>query len=94
MIIKKTQVRNPSNLGLILEHTTNLIEVQIILIKCNCTKDEREPLGAGSWGQGLDILVDPYTFSLSGAVRIVAFTDFVIGVRHTASFAAMLDALT
>jgi HK97 family phage major capsid protein len=42
----------------------------------------------------IDILVDPYTGSSTGAVRVVAFLDFDIGVRHAVSFAAMLDALT
>lgn len=45
------------------------------------------------WG-GLDILVDPYTGSTSGTVRVVALQDADITVRHVESFAAMLDALT
>jgi HK97 family phage major capsid protein len=47
----------------------------------------------GMWG-ALDILVDPYSNSTSGTVRIVAFQDVDIAVRHPESFAAMLDALT
>jgi len=47
----------------------------------------------GLWG-GLDILVDPYTASTTGTVRVVAFQDCDIAVRHPESFAAMLDALT
>lgn len=47
----------------------------------------------GMWG-GLDILVDPYTGSTSGTVRVVALQDVDIAVRHPQSFAAMLDALT
>lgn len=47
----------------------------------------------GMWGE-LDMLVDPYSLSTSGAVRIVAFQDVDFGVRHAQSFAAMLDALT
>jgi HK97 family phage major capsid protein len=47
----------------------------------------------GMWGE-MDMLVDPYTFSSSGAVRVVAFQDVDFGVRHAESFAAMLDALT
>jgi len=43
---------------------------------------------------GLDLLVDPYTGSTSGTVRVTAFQDADIGVRHAESFAAMLDALT
>lgn len=47
----------------------------------------------GLWG-GLDILVDPYTASTKGDVRVVAFQDVDFQVRHPESFAAMLDALT
>lgn len=45
------------------------------------------------WGV-LDILVDPYTHSTSGGVRVVALQDMDVAVRHAESFAAMLDALT
>lgn len=47
----------------------------------------------GMWG-ALDLTVDPYSLSTSGGVRIVAFQDVDIAVRHPQSFAAMLDALT
>lgn len=47
----------------------------------------------GMWGV-LDILVDPYTGSTSGTVRVVALQDVDVAVRHAESFAAMLDALT
>jgi HK97 family phage major capsid protein len=47
----------------------------------------------GMWG-GLDLMVDPYTNSTSGTVRIVALQDVDYAVRHPESFAAMLDALT
>lgn len=47
----------------------------------------------GMWG-GLDIMVDPYTASTSGTVRVVALQDVDIAVRHAESFAAMLDAIT
>lgn len=47
----------------------------------------------GMWG-GLDILVDPYTGSTAGTVRVVALQDVDVAVRHAESFAAMLDALT
>ena len=43
---------------------------------------------------GIDLLVDPYTKSASGGVRITAFQDIDIGIRHAESFSAMLDALT
>lgn len=45
------------------------------------------------WG-GLDILVDPYTGSASGTVRIVVYQDIDIGIRHAESFAAIKDAVT
>jgi hypothetical protein len=46
------------------------------------------------WGDGTEILVDPYTGSSAGLVRIVAlaFADFQ--VRHPESFSIMKDALT
>lgn len=47
----------------------------------------------GMWG-GLDILVDPYTNSTSGTIRVVALQDVDFAVRHNESFAAMLDAIT
>jgi HK97 family phage major capsid protein len=46
----------------------------------------------GMWS-GIDILVDPYYHSETGAVRISAFLSADIGVKHPAAFAAMLDAL-
>ena len=47
----------------------------------------------GMWS-GVDLLVDPYTASTTGTVRVVAMQDVDIAVRHPESFAAMLDALT
>jgi HK97 family phage major capsid protein len=47
----------------------------------------------GHWSS-IDILVDPYTHSTSGTVRIVAMQDVDVGVRHAESFSAMKDALT
>lgn len=47
----------------------------------------------GQWGT-LDLMVDPYTHSTSGTVRVVALQDVDIAVRHPESFSAMLDALT
>ncbi|MFP5259303.1 MAG: phage major capsid protein [Acidobacteriota bacterium] len=47
----------------------------------------------GLWG-GLDITIDPYTYSDRGRVRVVMMQDTDIAVRHPESFAAMLDALT
>lgn len=39
----------------------------------------------GIWG-GLDVLVDPYTKSASGGVRIVSFISYDVAVRHAGSF--------
>jgi len=47
----------------------------------------------GQWGT-LDILVDPYTGGTSGTVRIIAFQDVDIAVRHPESFSMILDAST
>lgn len=46
----------------------------------------------GLWGV-LDVLVDPYTASTSGTVRVVTLQDMDVAVRHAQSFAAMVDAL-
>jgi len=35
---------------------------------------------------GLDLMVDPYTHSTSGTVRVVAMQDCDIAVRHPESF--------
>lgn len=47
----------------------------------------------GQWGT-LDLMVDPYTGSTSGTVRVVALQDVDIAIRHAESFSAMKDALT
>jgi HK97 family phage major capsid protein len=44
----------------------------------------------GQWGP-LDILSDPYTDMNKGAVRVRAFMDVDIGIRHAASFAVAQD---
>jgi len=51
-----------------------------------------EDLVIGMWG-GLDVIIDPYTNSATGAVRYRAMQDVDIAVRHPESFAAMKDAL-
>lgn len=40
----------------------------------------------GAWG-GLDLLIDPYTNSLSGTVRVVAHQSVDVAIRHPESFA-------
>jgi HK97 family phage major capsid protein len=47
----------------------------------------------GLWG-ALDLIVDPYTFSSRGRIRISAFLSADISVRRAASFAAIVDAIT
>ena len=44
----------------------------------------------GEWG-GLDIQVDPYSLSTTGAVRVIVFKDVDVAVRNAASFSAILD---
>jgi HK97 family phage major capsid protein len=46
-----------------------------------------------SWG-GLDLIVDPYSLSNYGILRIVGLQAVDVGVRHPGSFSVMLDALT
>lgn len=43
---------------------------------------------------GVDVLVDPFTASTTGTVRVVAFQDVDVGLRHPASFSMMVDAIT
>ncbi len=40
---------------------------------------------------GLDVLVDPYSNSTSGTVRIVALQDFDVNLRHPESFSRCVD---
>ena len=47
----------------------------------------------GMWGS-LDLMVDPYTGSTAGIVRVVGLQDVDIAVRNVESFATMVDALT
>lgn len=47
----------------------------------------------GQWGS-LDLMVDPYSGSTSGTVRVVALQDVDIAIRNAVSFSAMKDALT
>lgn len=47
----------------------------------------------GMWG-GLDIQVNPYSLDTTGAIRVTAFQDVDIVLRHPESFAAIQDAVT
>lgn len=44
----------------------------------------------GQWG-GIDVIVDPYTESTKGEVRVTIFADVDVGVRHAGSFSAAKD---
>lgn len=67
----------------------------------NLTKGGGTGLSAiiyGVWNQlilaywsGVDILVDPYTGSSSGTVRVVALQDMDIQVRHPEAFSVIVD---
>lgn len=48
----------------------------------------------GIFGNGVDLVVDPYTIAVNGMVRIIANLYVDIGVRRANSFATMTDALT
>ena len=45
----------------------------------------------GMWGT-IDLMVDPYTGSNAGTVRVVALQDVDVAIRHVESFATMVDA--
>lgn len=47
----------------------------------------------GMWG-GLDLQVNPYSLDTTGGVRVTAFQDIDIAVRHPESFSAFMDILT
>jgi len=43
---------------------------------------------------GLDVLIDPYSLSTTGAVRVAMYQDIDVAVRHAESFAAIQDVTT
>ena len=43
---------------------------------------------------GLDVLIDPYSLSATGAVRVAMYQDIDVAVRHAESFAAVQDITT
>ena len=47
----------------------------------------------GEWGS-LDLIFDPFTNSTTGTMRVTAFMDVDVAVRHTESFAAIQDMVT
>jgi HK97 family phage major capsid protein len=48
----------------------------------------------GLWGEGITLMVDPYTQSTTGGVRTVVMVDCDVAVRYPTSFSSMQDALT
>ncbi len=47
----------------------------------------------GMWS-GLDLQVNPYSLDTSGQIRITAFQDLDIALRHAQSFSAIVDVIT
>ncbi len=45
----------------------------------------------GVWGGGVEVMIDPYRFSMTGGKRLTVFIDVDVGVRRPASFAAIKD---
>jgi hypothetical protein len=52
-----------------------------------------EQLVIGMWG-GLDMLIDPYTGSSAGTVRVVALSDIDVQLRYNEAFAVINDMVT
>ncbi len=59
------------------------------------------PILFGNWNDliialwsGLDIMVDPYTGSTTGSVRVVCLQDADLQIRHPESFSSIVDMIT
>ena len=48
----------------------------------------------GTWGNSPDVLVDPYSSSNDGGVKIVVFSEVDVAVRHAQSFSKIIDYTT
>lgn len=48
----------------------------------------------GQWGAGIEIMIDPYSNSTTGAIRIIALTDVDFAIRHPESFVKVKDIVT
>jgi HK97 family phage major capsid protein len=46
------------------------------------------------WGAGQDVIIDPYSLSTQGAIRVVTLMDADVNIRHPQSFAMCLDCTT
>ena len=92
---------------MILDDRSELFGSKVIatsLVPSNLTKGSGSSLSAmifgnfndlvvGEWGS-LDVIFDPYTNSTTGAMRVTAFMDVDVAVRHAESFAAIQDMVT
>ena len=92
---------------MILDDKSELFGYRVIatsLVPSNLTKGSGSSLSAmifgnfsdlvvGEWGS-LDVIFDPYTNSTTGAMRVTAFMDVDVAVRHAESFAAIQDIVT
>jgi HK97 family phage major capsid protein len=47
----------------------------------------------GVWGDGVEVVMDPYTQGTAGATRVIANMYIDVGVRRPGSFAAIRDAV-
>jgi HK97 family phage major capsid protein len=52
-----------------------------------------QDLVLASFGEGVDVVVDPYTLATAGQTRVVVNSLADVGIRRPKSFAAMKDAL-
>ena len=93
--------------SMVLEELDNFLGFPVALsnhVPSNLTKGSGTNLSAvlfGNWSDLIiaewgvvDLLIDPYSNSATGAVRVVAFMDCDVAVRHADSFAAIQDAIT
>lgn len=95
--------QNPQLLG---EGVVNgLRSVATTLMPSNLTKGSGTNLSSmicgnwsdlliGQWGAGIEIMLDPYVNSTTGAIRIIAMTDVDFAVRHPESFVKVKDIVT
>ena len=106
-ILRSTAKVSGTDSKMILDDKSELFGYKVIatsLVPSNLTKGSGSSLSAmifgnfndlvvGEWGS-LDVLFDPYSNSNSGSMRITAFLDLDIAVRHAESFAAIQDLVT
>lgn len=56
-----------------------------------CVFGDWDQMILGTWGNGVNMLVDPYTYSDTGALKVTALMFADIQVRHEESFAMISD---